>query len=75
MDRYINATPKDSPPQSGSVMGTVARGREGVRNTSGFTGISPPGAPGGGGEARRVPHLEPAPPSRCLGTCSLSHSA
>ena len=35
--------------------------REGVRNTSGFTGMSPPGAPGGGGEARGVPHLGPAP--------------
>ena len=43
------------------VRGTVAREREGVRNTSGFTGMSPPGAPGGGGEARGVPHLGPAP--------------
>ena len=39
---------------------TVAGTREGVRNTSGFTGMSPPGAPGGGGEARGVPHLGPA---------------
>ena len=42
------------------VLDTVARAREGVRNTSGFTGMSPPGAPGGGGEARGVPHLGPA---------------
>jgi hypothetical protein len=36
---------------------TVARARGGVRNTSGFTVMSPPGAPGGCGEARGVPHL------------------
>ena len=39
------------------VMHTVARGRGGVRNTSGFTVMSPPGALGGWGEARGVPHL------------------
>ena len=39
------------------VMYTVARAREGVRNTSGITRMSPPGAPGGSGEARGVPHL------------------
>ena len=44
-----------------NVWYTVAGAREGVRNTSGFTGMSPPGAPGGGGEARGVPHLGPAP--------------
>ena len=43
------------------VGGTVARGREGVRNTSGITWMSPPGATGGSGEARGVPHLGPAP--------------
>jgi hypothetical protein len=36
---------------------TVARARGGVRNTLGFTVMSPPGAPGGCGEARGVPHL------------------
>ena len=36
---------------------TVARVRGGVRNTTGFTVMSPPGAPGGCGEARGVPHL------------------
>ena len=36
---------------------TVARARWGVRFTSGITGMSPPGAPGGLGEARGVPHL------------------
>ena len=45
----------------GRVGGTVARGREGVRNTSGITWMSPPGATGGSGEARGVPHLGPAP--------------
>ena len=38
-------------------MRTVARTQEGVRNTSGITVVSPPGATGGGGEARGVPHL------------------
>ena len=45
----------------GDVPDTVARGREGVRNTSGITWMSPPGATGGSGEARGVPHLGPAP--------------
>ena len=39
------------------VMRTVAREREGVRNTSGFNVMPPRGAPGGCGEARGVPHL------------------
>eukprot|EP00966_Prymnesium_polylepis_P240793 5568519-Prymnesium_polylepis.1 len=34
----------------------------GVRNTSGITVMSPPGAPGGSGEARGVPHLGQAKP-------------
>ena len=33
------------------VMGTVARTREGVRNTSGIAVMTPPGAPGGLGDA------------------------
>ena len=37
-------------------------GTGGVRNTSGFTVMSPPGEPGGCGEARGVPHLGQAKP-------------
>ena len=39
------------------VMYMVARARGGVRYTSGFTGMSPSGACGGGSEAQGVPHL------------------
>ena len=49
-------------PTGYGVMDTVARARGGVRNTSGFTVMSPPGAPGGCGEARGVPHLGQAKP-------------
>ena len=37
-------------------------GTGGVRNTSGFTVMSPPREPGGCGEARGVPHLGQAKP-------------
>ena len=43
------------------VLYTVDWARGGVRNTSGITWMSPPGATGGRGEARGVPHLGPAP--------------
>ena len=36
------------------VRRTVARAQGGVRSTSGFTSMSPPGAPGDRGEARGV---------------------
>ena len=70
---FTGGAPASGPAASGSdltasepldgllrVGGTVARAREGVRNTSGITRMSPPGACGGGGEARGVPHLGPA---------------
>ena len=47
-------------PCMANVMDTVAREQGGVRFTSGITRMSPPGAAGGGGEARGVPHLRHA---------------